>query len=139
MNREEFVDICMKNRFRIDYKLEFYDFDINSVPSIEPFKHGFVIITGWNPDTARHDKVKNDQTNLMLFKDLLDTEYEFDEAYSYLEDHVTESYCVYGMGLEEAIELGKKYHQLAIFYSGPQGLGYFDTSKEEPILSTKAA
>lgn len=139
MSREEFVDICRKNRFRVDYKLEFYDFDIHSVPDIEPFKNGFVIISGWNPNNILRDKSENDQRNLMLFKDLLKTEYEFDEAYGYREDSVEESYCIYGMSLDEAIALGKKYHQCSIFYSGSDGLGYFDATKKEPILAFEAA
>lgn len=139
MSRDELINLYRKNRFRVKHRSEFYDFDIDTVPEVEPFKFGFIILTASNPDNVLSEKSKNDANNLKLFKDLLNTEYEFDEACGYLDEHSEESYCIYGMGLEEGIELGKKYNQFSIFYSGAFGLGYFSTDHEELLLHNTAA
>lgn len=132
-------DLCNNNRFHVVFKGKPFDFTSDSIPESAPFKAGFVILTAWNPNQENLTQQENDNRNLELFKDLLNTDLEFDEALGYCDSPSTESYCVYGMSLEEAIYLGQKHRQSAVFYSGPHGVGFFAISKTKPIMSISAA
>lgn len=48
-----------------------------------------------------------------------------DKALGYLDDHSEESYCIYEITFEEAIELAKAEEQYAIFFSSATHVGYY--------------
>lgn len=57
----------------------------------------------------------------------------FDEALGYLEDHSEESYCIYGIRFEEAIDLARAFDQYAIFYRSAKDVGYYECATRKAI------
>ena len=59
----------------------------------------------------------------------------YDRALGYLVEHKEESYCVYGISFEQAIELGKKFDQYSIFYNDAKSMGYYNVNTSKAILA----
>ena len=119
-------DIYDNTHFRISHNAEEIDFTIVTLPSHEPFDAPFAILTAWNPNNQPLNLEENTLRNEALFEKLLEYGYPFDEALGYLDEHSEESYCIYGIGFEEAIELAKIFEQYAIFYSSTKFVGYYE-------------
>ena len=119
-------DIYDNTHFRISHNAEEIDFTIDTLPSSEPFSVPFAILTAWNPNNQPLSPEENTLRNEALFEKLLECGYPFDEALGYLDEHSEESYCIYGIGFEEAIELAEMFEQYAIFYSSTKRVGYYE-------------
>ena len=119
-------DIYDNTHFRISHNAEEIDFTIDTLPSYEPFNAPFAILTAWNPNNQPLSLEENTVRNEALFEKLLEYGHPFDEALGYLEEHSEESYCIYGIGFEEAIELAKAFEQYAIFFSSTKRVGYYE-------------
>ena len=119
-------DIYDNTHFRISHNTEEIDFTIDTLPACAPFDVPFAILTAWNPNNQPLSLEENTARNEALFEKLLEYGHPFDEALGYLDDHSEESYCIYGIGFEEAIELAKAFEQYAIFYSSTTHVGYYE-------------
>ena len=119
-------DIYDQTHFKISHNSVEIDFTIDTLPSISPLDVPFAILTAWNPNNQPLSLKENNQRNTKLFVLLLDNNYRFDEALGYLDEHSEESYCIYEISFEEAIELGKTFEQYAIFYRSPTHVGYYE-------------
>lgn len=119
-------DIYDLTHFRITHNGEEIDFTIDTLPAYAPFNVPFAILTAWNPNNQPLSLEKNTLRNEQLFEKLLESGYRFDEALGYLDEHSEESYCIYGIGFEEAIALAKAFEQYAIFYSSARHVGYYE-------------
>jgi hypothetical protein len=115
-----------QTHFRISHNSEEVDFTIDTLTSFAPFNEPFAILTAWNPDNQPLSLEENTQRNEQLFETLLERGYKFDEALGYLEEHSEESYCIYGISFQEAIDLAKAFEQYAIFYRGNNAVGYYE-------------
>lgn len=122
-----------KTHFRITHNGDISDFSIDTLPSSVPFNQNFAILTAWNPNNQPLSLEENTVRNEQLFETLLESGYLFDEALGYLEEHSEESYCIYGISFEEAIELAKQYDQYAIFYRSSNSVGYYECASGESI------
>lgn len=119
-------DIYDNTHFRISHNAEEIDFTIDTLPSYAPFDKPFAILTAWNPNNQPLSLEENTLRNETLFEKLLEYGHPFDEALGYLDKHSEESYCIYGIGFEDAIELAKMFEQYAIFYSSATHVGYYE-------------
>jgi hypothetical protein len=119
-------DIYDQTHFRISHNSEEVDFTIDTLPSFAPFDDPFAILTAWNPNNQPLSLEENTQRNEQLFETLLESGYKFDEALRYLGEHSEESYCIYGIRVEEAIELARAFDQYAIFYRSAKDVGYYE-------------
>lgn len=124
-----------QTHFRITHNSEAIDFTIDTLSSTSVLAHPFAILTAWNPNNQPLSLEENTQRNEQLFETLLERGYLFDEALGYLEDHSEESYCIYGVTFEEAIELGSMYDQYAIFYRSATHVGYYECSTKAAITA----
>jgi hypothetical protein len=102
------------------------DFTIDTLPSDAPFDQPFAILTAWNPNNQPLSLEENTKRNTALFSQLMDSDYVFDSALGYLDEHSEESYCLYGIGFEEAMALAKQYDQYALFYRSSKSVGYYE-------------
>ncbi len=75
------------------------------------------VITAWNPGDERPGDAINDSQNEQLRLDILALGFECFEALGSDPNstHVEKSWAIVGMGDNVAVELGKKYHQVAVF------------------------
>ncbi|MDD5160720.1 MAG: DUF3293 domain-containing protein [Sulfuricurvum sp.] len=119
-------DIYDNTHFRISHNGEVIDFTIDTLPTYAPFDAPFAILTAWNPNNQPLSLEENTTRNEQLFEKLLESGYPFDEALGYLDDHSEESYCIYDITFEEAIELAKAEEQYAIFYRSSSHVGYYE-------------
>lgn len=119
-------DIYDNTHFRISHNTEEIDFTIDTLPAYAPFDVPFAILTAWNPNNQPLSLEKNTIRNKQLFEKLLEYGYPFDEALGYLDEHSEESYCIYDITFEKAIELAKDFEQYAIFYSSSNRVGYYE-------------
>jgi hypothetical protein len=122
-----------KTHFRITHNGDISDFSIDTLPSTVPFNQNFAILTAWNPNNQPLSLEENTLRNEQLFETLLESGYLFDEALGYLEEHSEESYCIYGIRFEEAIDLAKQYDQYAIFYRSINSVGYYECASAKAI------
>lgn len=104
-----------------------------ALPSSMPLDKAFVILTAWNPNNQPLSLEENTIRNTQLFALLLQRGYAFDEALAYLDEHNEESYCIYGIDFEEAIDLGKMFDQYAIFYRSMESVGYYECASGDAI------
>jgi hypothetical protein len=118
-------DIYDQTHFSITHNSDIIDFTIDTLPSDAPLDKAFAILTAWNPNNQPLSLEENTVRNTQLFALLLDRGYAFDEALGYLDQHSEESYCIYGITFDEAIDLGKMFDQYAIFYRSSQCVGYY--------------
>lgn len=100
------------------------------------------VITAWNPGDERFDHAQNAERNQQLLTDLRALNCQVlpargsDPESDYFED----SWAAIGLSDEQAIELGRKYEQIAIFRidsSKQRVLGCFDkweVSRQNPLL-----
>jgi hypothetical protein len=126
-------EIYDQTHFSITRSNEVIDFTIDALPSFAPFDKPFAILTAWNPNNTLLSSVENLKRNTLLFTLLMERDYLFDEALGYLEEHSEESYCIYEIGFEEAIELGKAFDQYAIFFSSDTHVGYYMCATSKAI------
>lgn len=112
---------------------ETFDFTIDTLPSSELFVRPFAILTAYNPNNILLPYDTNMQHNKELFRFLMQSDYLFDRALGYLDEHSEESYCIYGINFEEAIAIGKMFDQYAIFYRGHKYIGYYECNTLEAI------
>jgi hypothetical protein len=119
--------------FRITHNGDVSDFTIDTLPSSTPFDQSFAILTAWNPNNQPLSLEENTRRNEHLFETLLESGYLFDEALGYLDEHSEESYCIYGIGFKEAIDLAKQYDQYAIFYRSLNSVGYYECANAKAI------
>lgn len=126
-------DIYDQTHFRISHNSEEIDFTIDTLPSCAPFDRAFAILTAWNPNNTPLNHEENIKRNTLLFTLLMERDDLFDEALGYLEEHSEESYCIYGIGFKEAMELGNNFDQYAIFYRSETHVGYYECATSEAI------
>ncbi len=110
------------------------DFTFDDIPNAPLFSTSFVIITAWNPENTTLSELENIQNNQRLEKVLESMGKDFVPALGYLDKHSEESYCVFKLDLQQALDLGKRFHQFSIFYYGCDFLGYYEVATSQPIL-----
>lgn len=119
-------DIYDNTHFRISHNAEEIDFTIDTLPAYEHFNVPFAILTAWNPNNQPLSLEENTARNEALFEKLLEYGHPFDEALGYLDEHSEESYCIYDITFEKAIELAKSFEQYAIFYRRNNAVGCYE-------------
>ena len=129
--------IYNKTHFTIINGGKEFDFTIDSLPSSSPFNKPFAILTAHNPQNTPLSLEENTQRNAELFKTLMASDYLFDSALGYLDDHSEESYCIYEITFDDAISIAKKYDQYSIFYRGVNSVGYYETNTLKAITQRK--
>lgn len=126
-------DIYDQTHFSITHNSNIIDFTIDTLPSDAPLDKTFAILTAWNPNNQPLSLEENTVRNTQLFALLLQRSYAFDEALGYLDEHSEESYCIYGIDFEEAIDLGRMFDQYAIFYRSMESVGYYECASGDTI------
>lgn len=132
MNEKEsdYIHIYQKNHFIV----KTVDFSFDDLPKTDLFHFPFAIITAWNPNNEELSEDENQLNNGLLKKELEKHNICFDKALGYLDKHQEESFCVYDISFEEAINLGRKFHQYAIFYNDTKMMGYYNVDTSRPII-----
>jgi len=110
-------------------------FAIEDMPDHELFGKPFAIITACNPNNKTMDAATNVARQQALEHELKRRGLRFESALGYLEQHYEESFCVYDISLQEALDLGRKFCQYSVFYHGDKCVGYYEVATSLPILN----
>jgi len=127
--------------FRNIYEVELPDTTATftfSLQTYQPnifFEKPFAIITAGNPNNMELSMDDNRERNAKLYSEL-NSKHVLNAKGCYLE-HCEEGYLVYDLTLNEALVLGRKYEQVAIFYNDTKALMYVDCV-EEIVISERA-
>lgn len=136
MYTQEIVAIYKLNRFKTTWKNIEYDFSMNDPEIVMPDGVSFAILTASNPLNKVLTGIENKALNSELFKEIIAMEYDFHEAVGYLNEHYEESYCIYGIPFDKALELGKKYNQFAIFFSSKNEFDYYISDGQKLLIQS---
>ena len=119
------------------YKLTTFTFE-----GLEPFRYDtvhtnreFAVLTAWNPNNQEESLETNRAKNEQLKNELLEENYEIIFGKGGLGDHYEESYLIWDITLEEALEYGIKYKQYSIFCNTLSECGFFTCENCQEIVS----
>ena len=126
--------------FRNIYEVELssntvFTFSLQNYKPNSFFKNSFAIVTAGNPNNTDLTSEENSKRNAVLYSELNST-HVLNAKGCYL-DHCEESYLVYDLSLNEALLLGRKHEQVAIFYNDTKRLIYIDCENERVISERK--
>lgn len=100
------------------------------------FDRTFAIITAHNPQNQQLRPEENSLLNQKLYSDLY-SGYDLLHARGCLEGHCEDGYLVYDITLEDAIDIGRKYSQYAIFYNSGHTLSYISCEEKKVVVEKK--
>jgi hypothetical protein len=100
------------------------------------FDRTFAIITAHNPQNRDLPKTANRLLDQKLYSHLY-SRYELLRARGCLEEHCEEGYLVYDITLDDAIDIGRRYSQYAIFYNSGDALSYISCEDKKVIIEKK--
>ena len=118
----------IKNNFQVGK----YCFTIETLKGISLRLKQFAIITAFNPKNKPLSEIENISKNIELEKDI--SVYKYEKSVGFLDNHKEDSFCIYDISFEKAIELGKKYKQYSIFFNYGKTCGYYLSSDSTKIL-----
>ena len=132
----DYTEIYLKNVYEIDRPSSVtFSFSLDTLAANALFLTPFAIITAWNPDNIELSAEVNRKNDAQLYKELYS--YRTLEARGCYEDHCEAGYLVFDMDLKEALRLGQKYKQYAIFYNDSKKLMYVECESAKVIVSRK--
>jgi hypothetical protein len=129
-------EIYFRNIYEVELALnKHFTFSLIRYTSNPFFKRAFAIITAGNPNNQEFTSEENRKRNALLYKDL-NSDRVFKARGCYLE-HCEDGYLVYDLSLHDALVLGRKYEQVAIFYNDTNALMYVECESENIICERK--
>ena len=96
------------------------------------FDRPFAIITASNPRNVVLKVSENKSRNVLLYSELNSNSVL--NARGCHEDHCEDGYLILGLTLVDALLLGQKYEQMAIFYNDSKKLMYVDCKNGEVMV-----
>ena len=96
------------------------------------FDRPFAIITASNPLNVYLSSSENERRNALLYSEL--NSYSVLNARGCHEEHCEDGYLVFDMTLADALLLGQKYAQVAIFYNDSKRLMYVDCKNAKVMV-----
>ena len=126
-------EIYFKNRYEIDRASEsYFSFSLENFSDSTFFDKRFAIITAYNPDNSPLTTQENMRRNALLYNELNNKLVL--SARGCYEEHCEEGYLISDITLSKALCLGRKYGQVAIFYSDGKKLMYVDCKTEQVMV-----
>lgn len=123
------------------YKVNRFVFENKQWFSLEDMSYAnelakpFCIITGYNPNNCNMTATYNKSANQKLITRLQALGLEYIGCIGGCFGHYEDSFCVFGISLENALELGKEFGQYSIFYFQEPSQGhYYDVETSSIIV-----
>jgi len=95
----------------------------------------FAIITAVNPNMQALTDTQNNQENKKLFKKLSKKKYDFFPSQGELSGHSEESYIIYDISFDEALNLGSLFNQESIVFNDGKVISIVKCSDEKSAIS----
>ncbi len=113
-----------------------YSFSLANNTDNNFFDRPFAIITAYNPRNIPLSDDENRARNSLLYNEL-NSKWTVLAATGCLEGHCEAGFLVYDITLTEAVTLGKKYEQYAVFYNSAEVLQYIECESEKVIVAKR--
>ena len=136
ITKEEIVEIYKRNRFTIAYNNVEVTFTINDLAYTNIYKFSFAIITAENPMNKIYPNDINKKHNNLLEIKLKDLNYKYEKCIGGEGAHCENSFIIYEIQKDEAINLGLEFKQYSIFYNDKSFLTYIECATRDIILET---
>jgi len=123
-------------KFLINLGSESVWFSFQFLPHNKKYlEKSFAIITAHNPYMKSTNTIaENNTVNKKLQKNLLKNRYVFFSSIGELSGHSEESFIVYSITLDEALEIGRKFQQESIVFNNEKVLAVVECENKLPIL-----
>lgn len=95
----------------------------------------FAIISAENPFMGSPDETLNEASNEIMRNTLKDLGYEFYQSIGELSDHAENSFIIYNIDKNKAIELGQEFQQESIVFNNGESICILKCATKESILS----
>ncbi len=113
-----------------------YTFSLRSFIDNPFFERPFGIITAYNPNNNTLSEEENLSKNQKLYNEL-NSKYELLEAKGSYKGHCEEGFLVFDITLAEAVEIGRRHEQFAIFYNSVKTLMYVDCEEKKVVVERR--
>ncbi len=104
-------------------------FSLENLTDNSFFDRSFAIITASNPHNVSLSTRENEHRNALLYSELNSNNVL--NARGCHEDHCEDGHLIFDITLSDALLLGQKYEQVAIFYNDSNKLMYVDCKNGE--------
>ncbi len=132
-----YSEIYLRNIYEIELSpYTTYSFSLTDFIDTLFFDRTFAIITAQNPHNQQLRPEENSMLNQKLYSELC-SGYVLLNARGCLEEHCEDGYLVYDITLEDAVDIGRKYRQYAIFYNSGDKLNYILCEDKKVIVEKK--
>lgn len=133
----DYANIYFHNCYEISLSVdETFTFSLQLFVDSPLFTRPFAIITASNPDNNTLSDEENLARNKKLYKEL-NSNYKLLETKGCYAGHCEEGYLVFDISLAEAVVVGQRYDQFAIFYNSTKILMYIGC-EEKRVIAEKA-
>jgi len=130
----DYASIYLRNQYEVDLTpTQTFIFSLIDLRTHTLFQNSFAIITAHNPQNMILSHRENALRNQLLYSELY-KDYKVLKAVGCLEEHCEAGYLVYDIEYKEALRVGLKYKQYAIFYCDTKSLRYVACQSEEVIV-----
>jgi len=131
----DYAEIYYTNRYSIRLSsTETFSFSLETFTDHPFFSRRFAIITAHNPHNRQLPHQENVRRNESLYSEL-NSDLTLDAIGCGVDGHCEAGYLLFDLSREEAIALGVRYEQFAIFYCDTKALMYIACESREVIVS----
>lgn len=135
--KDKLIEIYKRNSFTIPYKDTLVSFSINNLLSTDIYEIPFAIITAENPMNKSCPDEINNQYNKKLEEEIDELKYDYKKCVGEEGNHSENSFIIYNIKKDVAIDLGTKFKQYSIFYNSGSELSYIECDTRTTILREK--
>lgn len=133
----DYSEIYLRNSYKVELSPQkSFTFSLVDFKDHGFFDRPFAIVTASNPKNRRLTPEENRERNRILYNELV-VSHEVLPAEGCYRGHCEEGYLIYMITLAEAISLGSKYGQYAIFYNSGKELFYISCDEKRVIAEKK--
>jgi len=126
-------EIYFKNTYEVALSSDqLLSFSLENFTDNHFFDRSFAIVTASNPNNISLSNRENESRNTLLYSELNSNIVL--NARGCHEEHCEDGYLVFDITLSDALLLGQKYAQVAIFYNDSIRLMYVDCKNSEVMV-----
>ena len=114
----------------------FFSFSLVNFQNNTLFDQSFAIVTAHNPMNLPLSDIENAILNKKLYNELYNN-YRLLPAEGCYKGHCEAGFLIFDISLKEALNVGRKYRQYAIFYNSDETLQYVECKNEKVIVERK--
>ena len=135
-NKKEWKVLYQHTKFLINFGSESAWFSFQFIPLNNKFLlRPFAIITALNPNMQQYSDKGNSSAQKKLYELLVKEKYNVQSSMGELSGHSEDSYIIFDISQERALEIGKKFNQQSIVFNDGETVSIIDCESSEKIVT----